>query len=224
MLLETLRPEGIQSRNIVRFLSLKEPTNDALAWGTVGVARGIGYRNDGSIQRGPKSSDFAVNAEEQAQNLQTAQNTMGGIFGRGNRVSPTALKKLDEVLTHLDDLGISVIGFAPPYAPTIYQFMIEDGNHLYLADTVEAVSALFERHNFPFFDISNAAWVGGNDEEMYDGSHVTELLMIRSYIYMLRELPHILDPYSDLDNLETIVQNATNPYYVFDPPPNGQTD
>lgn len=175
---------------------------------------GRGYRNDGSHQEG----DLLVNPElgelGRTHDLDAADDDWRQ-YVEGNRVDADMLQELVSFLNLARERGITVIGVSPPFMPSIYEMMIENGEHEYLPRSADRLENVFRRNGFAYYDFSNAAWVNGTDEELYDGWHPSEKLCLRMYIHILREQPDILSPYSDLAYLESLLSQAHNPLEVI---------
>src|SRR5207248_547269 len=117
-------------------------------------------------------------------------------------LSQTALNELDGILKYAKEHGIFVIGFAPPYAPTIYGEMMADGKHTYIPKEITALQEMFKRYEFGYFDFSDATQLGATEEDMVDSFHASEFINLRMYLRMLTTLPDVLGPYSDLAYLQ----------------------
>lgn len=206
LLAEDVRLETLLTRD--------EWVRHATGLGLFALQFGRGYRNDGSFQQGELVRDPNLGALGRSNDLERAPEGWRQ-FQFGNDVSEAALAELDAVLALAQSLDIYVIGFAPPYMPSIYEIMAASGQHDYLTRSAPRIQAVFERYGYPYFDFSNAAWIGGSDDELYDGWHATELLSARMYLAMLDALPGILSPYSDRDTLRQIIDSADNPVEVF---------
>jgi hypothetical protein len=209
--LDEVMAEEVQFETLIE---RDEWVRHATGLGLFALQFGRGYRNDGSFQQGELVRDPNLGELGRANDLERVPEGWRQ-FVKGNEVSDEMLAELDDFLQMTEDRDIFVIGFAPPFTPSIYEVMVSSGEHDYLTQSAPLIQDIFERHNYPYFDFSNAAWIGGVDEELYDGWHATELLSLRMYNAMLEALPDVLAPYSDLEHLQQIAANADNPVEVF---------
>jgi hypothetical protein len=180
--------------------------------GLKAILSGGGYRIDGS--RLSKIPTPAMLEERIAYHINMLEKKEA-IYRGGQALAQETLDDLDYVLQASNEKGIIVIGFFPPFRPSFYDKMMASGEHTYLPQASEQVAIIFERNGFDFFDYSNAAWIGGTDEDLYDGWHSTELFATQIYIELLKSLPDVLGEYSDLEYLQNVVDNAENPFDIW---------
>jgi hypothetical protein len=133
---------------------------------------------------------------------------------RGDEVSEAAFVQLDRILDKADALNIEVIGFTPPYMPTLYEEMVREGQHTYWDKALPRVQAIFDEHDFYFFDFSDVSDFS-SDAEMRDGNHPSELLTLRMYMKMVEGAPEILGQYTDMEGLQALIDQAPNPHEVI---------
>jgi hypothetical protein len=175
---------------------------------------GSGYRNDGSYQDGNILVNPDLAEVARAHDLEAAP-TGWRQFVQGSEVDERRLRRLDEFLDESQARGIMVVGVSPPFMPSIYRTLIEGGNNTYIEKANAAIAALFDAYGFPYFDFSDATQVGGNDTELYDGWHPTELLAGRMVVHMAEAQPDLFAPYVDVAALEQTLAGAENPIEVM---------
>jgi hypothetical protein len=193
-----------------------EPGTGGLALGLRAIRDGHGFRSDGSEQYG----DFLVAGwlwqPQQRENHLNMMRSGEDMYIYGDTISETRLQALDELLTFAAEHEIYVIGFLPSYMPSLWDEMTARGNHSYITALTPRLAALFDVYGFPFFDFSNGAWIGVEDEEFFDGWHASELGNLRLYQHMLDALPEVLGLYSDRNVLGQIAAAASDTWAVFD--------
>jgi hypothetical protein len=192
----------------------REWVRGGIGLGLNALSYGRGYRNDGSHQEGDLLIDPALGELGRSNDLGVVEDGWRQ-YVEGNRVDQSMIEAVSSFLDMARERGITVIGVSPPFMPSIYEQMMADGRHNYLSRSTERLTRVFAQHHLSYFDFSNAAWVGGTDEEMYDGWHPSEKLCLRMYVEMLRDQPELLNPYSDLQALEGLLATADNPLEVF---------
>ncbi len=187
---------------------------DALGLDALQGARG--YRNDGSHQEGDLLQNPALGDLARKHDIDKAPEGWRQ-FVQGNEVAAPMMQQLDSFLQLAQDKGMTVIGFGPPFMPTIARIMFDGNKTDYLPRSAAQIEALFAQRGFHYFDFTDPTAIGGSDAEMYDGWHASELMSLREYIAMLKALPDTLGPYSDLAALEQVAAQAENPLVVFGP-------
>jgi hypothetical protein len=196
-----------------RLLARVEPGNSGgIALGSRAIIDGHGFRNDGSEQYG----DFLV-----AQHL-WQPNTRGQHTGwfeegaemyvPGSEVDTDAMQQLRAILDFAQENNILVVGFSPPYMPSLWDAMEDSERHTYIQDLRPQLEDLFAEYDFPYFDFHDGADVGATDEDFFDGWHSSERIAAQQFINMAREVPQLAQ-YSDLDALQEIVDTAQDTFF-----------
>ncbi len=136
--------------------------------GLAAITVGAGYRNDGS--HAPGTFD-APPADPTISNIGTG--TEG--FEPSTTVSQGALAELDTLLADAHAKNIYVVGFLPPFAPSVYQKILTLPDQFgYLKTLAPDVSNIFKKYNFAFYDFTDPKSVGATEKQMADGIHLTE--------------------------------------------------
>lgn len=186
----------------------RDPIGRGTALGLDAQTTGIGYRWDGSMQSNP--AYLAKNSRERpAQSYRLFPPTQAG-----NTVIFSNFDELDRVLTRADELGITVVGFLPPYMPEMYDFMRGSRVHGYVQASRSRLRTLFLRHKLPLFDFSDVRELGVGGEEMSDFVHPSARLAARMFAVMAREVP-ALRAYADPDRLEAAIAASPDPGIMF---------
>ena len=182
--------------------------------GCVGLpacARQRGFSPDGSYHYGLDAEDGAVDLTfDDARRRITSGVSR---FEYGDTVNSNALDRLDEVLTFCDEKGISVIGFFPPYAPSIGAIMQQSGNYSYIDQLPQQVGAVFSRHESGVALYDFTYMEGVSDEQFVDGFHGGDLV----YAEMLRRMAADGGPLAELTDdatLAALIAGAKNPRVI----------
>lgn len=204
-----------ESFDINMYLQRREPNLGGLALGLRAIRDGHGFRNDGSEQYG----DFLVAhwlwpQNERQRHMDYVRDGIE-MFVYGDTVSETAMARLESALQWCKDHDIYVIAYSPPYMPTLYDTMVERGNHTYMAALVPRLESLFKDYGFSYFDFSDGEQLGATDDDFFDGWHASERIYIRLYRQIVLALPDILGAYSDEEFLEEADENAADTFQVF---------
>lgn len=198
-----------------RMFGREEPGGSGgLALGKRAIIDGHGFRNDGSEQYGDFLVAYHLRPEDMRWHHENLFAGGGDMYVEGNTVSETGMAQFREILDWAKQEDILVIGLLPPYMPSLWQQMSLSERHTYVPQVQTQLNDLFAEYNFPLFDYSNGADVGAIDEDFFDGWHSSERIALQMYINIARDVPE-LQPYSDLDALQNIVDTAPDTFRVF---------
>lgn len=192
------------------------------ALGLLGMEESFGYRNDGSLQQGflIESLDMQAAGRRRSRTAFDAgvEFDVGRPYTRGSELNPVMLARLEEVVAYLHEQGVQVMGFAPPYMPSIYDEMRASGEYTYIPQAVSAIEAMFAAYGYGFYDFTDPSVIGATDSEMYDGWHNTEALSARIVLALTEAHPELLADYVNLDALRARLEAADNPMKLFPTP------
>lgn len=185
-----------------------------MALGQRAIIDGHGFRNDGSEQYG----DFLVAGHLWQPNLRGHHvglfESGEDMYIEGNIVSENGMNQMREILDWAQNENILIVGMLPPYMPSLWERMIVSENHTYIPQAQVQLADIFAEYDFPLFDYSNGADAGATDEDFFDGWHASERIALQVYLNIAQELSE-LQPYSDLDTLQEIVDTAPDTFRVF---------
>lgn len=177
--------------------------------GLPACVRGSGFSADGSYHYGSQALDDAVDL--------TFRDAMERVrkgsarFEHADALCEGTLTQLDELLTFCDGQGIAVVAFLPPYAPSVYAAMVENGGYGYLEQVWPAVSGVFAAHpGQKVYDFTN---MPGTADEMYvDGFHGGDVV----YAMLVREMAQtsVLGRYTSEETLDALIAGAENPRVI----------
>ncbi len=180
-------------------------------------ARDNGFRNDGSYYYGrfihnPQTTDDP-NFQDTLSRIANGEKP----YNYGNTVSPGALDELRLFLTECQSRNIYVIGFLPPYPPRVYaQFKSFTDKFSYMFMLAQELKPIFQAYNFGFYDFTDAATFGSNDQEAVDGLHPSEKAYLRLIINLAASEPK-LRQHMDLKYLKTRLNQSPSGFFVFAP-------
>ncbi len=185
-----------------------------IALGIKAIENGHGFRWDGSERYG----DFLVGRflhqpTERQRHLEWMYSGQQ-MYVYGETPSEAMLQRLDALLRWCAERGITVIGFTPPFAPTLYHEMQQRGSHGYLFALMPRLDAAFAKYGYRFFDFSDGARFG-SDDDFFDGWHGSERIYLRLYVALVESLPDLLGRYTDVDTLRMLYDNAPDTWTVF---------
>lgn len=127
-------------------------------------------------------------------------------FERGEHVDDKTYEYLAELLEYCSENGITVIGFTPPFAPSIYNRMIASGNYGYLKEISPRCKLLFEEYGYEYYDYTDVSALAIDGAYFVDGIHGGEV----AYAYMVQDMivqGSCLREYVDVDVLNELLDN-----------------
>lgn len=201
--------------DLAQLLVREERRSGALGLGMRPIQDGHGFRNDGSEQYG----DFLVagwlwQPTERDRHIQWMRNGEE-MYVFGDTISPDRLAQFERFIATLDERGVHVVGFLPPYTPSLYAEMIANGNHRYIETLPATIESVMDQYDFDFLDFSDATQFGVTDEDFFDGWHGSERVYLRLFRAMAEALPDVFADYTDIERLTQIDQQAENTFWVF---------
>lgn len=208
---------GKREYDWARVFARHDPYAGTMALGTRALIDGHGFRSDGSEQYG----DFLVGryldaATERERHLQWMRDGVDMyVYGVADSLDLAALARFEALLDDARARGVTVIAFAPPFAPTLYERMVRRGNHAYM-DTLHArLRVMLEQRGFYYFDFSDSRQLNVTDADFFDGWHGSERVYLRLFAQMSDTLPDVLGRYTDADVLRAIDAAAGDTFRVF---------
>lgn len=206
---------GRRQIDLAKMLQRREPAAGGLALGLRAIGDGHGFRSDGSEQYG----DFLVagylwQPTERERHLEWMRAGVD-MYVYGETLDTAKLEQLDRLLSYLEERGVQVIGFAPPFAPSLYAEMTARGNHRYMDSLDAFLTDQFARRGFTYLNYADSRALDATDEDFYDGWHGSERVYLRLFIRMVESLPDVFAPFVNLDRLRAVDAQATDTFRVF---------
>ncbi len=178
------------------------------------ITRGGGYRPDGSIQNEKWQFD-PVYIEDRIERVLKIVEDGRSMYIQSRVIDTEALQELQSILEYLHSKDIEVIGYMPPFSPTIYQELMDSGKYEYMPQLEPILTALFEQYGFTFFDFTNPARTGTQDRDTWDGTHPSEKANGLIYLHIAKQMPDLFDDYTDLAVLDDVLSRTENSFMVF---------
>ena len=182
-------------------------------YGFNGRVKNSGFRWDGSYYYGD------VYREPDTQNAARFQDAFERIdmgssrFEWGNHVDPETNEKLAEVLKYCRDNGMEVIGFATPFAPSVYNKMMASGNYGYMTEISPVCANLFSEYGYMYFDYMDGTVLDLDDTYYVDGFHGGEVV----YAHIVNDMINkgsCLREYIDEDRLNELLVDCKNSLFL----------
>ena len=170
-------------------------------YGLAAAARGTGFALDGSYRYGILVQD---NLEEPQKNFAATYRQIDfgqQRFAYGDTPDALALEQLEQFLAFCTERGIEVVGFLPPYPPSVYQRMTQNGGYGYLDTLYEEIAARFTAAGGEFYDFTAFE---SEDVEYVDGFHGGDRVYARIALG-LAEHSEILSGQIDTSQIESML-------------------
>ncbi len=197
------------------FIVYQEPIHQSLSLG-FGAQQGYGYRNDGSVQRSHLIADYDTYSQGRLERDWNALLNRSEHFVSGGDIAEGRFNRLENILIWAREHGTIVIGYSPPFAPDFYEVMMSSGDYAYIEQATVRLRALFATYGFAYFDYTNPASLGVvQEDDFWDGWHMSERLMVQLILRIYRNLPDTLSEYIDSAYLEQTLTQSREPHDYF---------
>jgi hypothetical protein len=180
-------------------------------YGIFAMTNAYGFRHDGSRYYRGVESNLANQLRVDWQRLNKGEDW----FEHGTEVNIAALADLESTLQQAQAQGIIVIAILPPYHHEFYHPMLESNNYAYLDKARSQIRLLFNEYGMYLFDYTDTYPSGGSDDELYDSWHPGELLSLRITLDIVQSLPDIFAASVDTKVLQSMIDSAESPFFVF---------
>lgn len=175
-------------------------------YGFNGRIKDAGFQWDGSYYAGNVYHE--PTAEKDYMFADTFDRIANGYarFEWGVHIDDETCEYLKAFLEYCDENGITVIGFTPPFAPSVYDRMIASGNYGYLNEISPRCEEIFEDYGYEYFNYTDISMLNADDAYFLDGFHGSEV----AYAYMVQDMiaqGSCLREYVDVEELEELLDN-----------------
>ncbi len=138
-------------------------------------------------------------------------------FEYADSLSEEGIQKLETFFAFCKQNNIQVVGFFPPYAPSVWNRMtsMNNGkNYAYIKLLMPTVNPLFMKYGFPLFDFSDvSSW--SKDSEFIDGFHGGEKLYAKMMLHMASSTP-LLDSVFDRNTVKNKTDETSLDLAIFE--------
>ena len=177
-------------------------------YGLAAVGRGSGYYPDGSYCYG-NLMDHPEQGSDVGFHDSFDRITRGvSRFEWADTVYEPSLHELDRLLSFCKEHNIEVVGILPPYAPSVYQRMMDTGNYGYLTELPAAAGEILNAYGWELFDFTNMP--DTTDAEYIDGYHGGDRVYARIAQHLAEESTALAGKI-DTDYLDRALADSGNP-------------
>lgn len=181
-----------------------------------GRIKNEGFLNDGSYYYGYIYTNPESSGDYQFKDTYTRINNGCYGFEYGDIIDNKTLELLDDLLKYCSDKNIYVIGFVPPFAPSIYDKMMQSNNYKYV-NQLDECKRIFDKYNFEYYNFVDGGEIKDTDDSCFiDGFHGSEIVYGRMCLSMIDDNSKLLK-YLDCDRIQFLLKNAYNGL-LFDKP------
>jgi hypothetical protein len=145
--------------------------------GLTAKIHGDGFRKDGSYQYNRILNDQAYGKQYKFPFDDTTRRIEVGIhrFEYGDKPWNESVKQVIDLLEICKNRGICLIGFLPPYAPYIYDKMLDTGKYDYLNQIYPEILPIFNKYGYELYDFSDVKYFA-DDSVFIDGFHGSDIV------------------------------------------------
>lgn len=161
-----------------------------------------GFLNDGSYFYGATYAHPSKYFDDILKRIETG--TLK--FQYGEEVNPAALAALKDLLVYCKQNDIFVVGFTPPYAPSVNVAMGQNGGYGYMEALPLAAEKLFDTFEFEFYDYSDITMLECDDTYFVDGFHGGDVAYLRMFKDMVNQGSR-LSKYCNVKDMEKLNEN-----------------
>lgn len=181
--------------------------NYPMNYGVTGRSKGVGFQWDGSYYSGNVYREPTT--QEDYMFVITFERIDGGygFFEWGEHIDDKTCGYLKAFLEYCKENGIMVIGFAPPFAPSVYNRMIASGNYSYLSEISPKCEEIFQQYGYEYYDYTDVSILNVGDAYFVDGYHGGEV----AYAYIVEDMlaqGSCLREYVDEKQLEELLSDC----------------
>ena len=132
----------------------------------------------------------------------------------------TVAEGIDSFLSTCAGRGIKVVAVMPPFAPKVYQKMVETGHYTYLSELYGLLAPVFARYKgCEIFDFTDVTSLGVHNYDFIDGFHGSERIynqMIREIVNRDSTVASYFVPLSEIDRLDSVYASRHIRYHSID--------
>lgn len=181
-----------------------------------GRVKDAGFMSDGSYYYGNVYRDYEHSHDYQF--VSTLERIKNGtaVFEWGDCVDEDTIKELNELLSYCYDNNIIVVGFLAPYAPTIYNTMMDSGNYSFFDIVIDECEKSFKKYDYEFYNYLTGDYVGLGDEFFIDGFHGGDIVYGKILLDMAQG-DSKLRVFVDGDKIQSLIDNSYCTLTFYEP-------
>lgn len=150
-----------------------------------GIFKGDGYLKDGSYYYNSVYNHPEDQKDYGFKDTFRRIDEGNGRFEHGSDICTGTLEQLDELLSYCNEAEIYVVAFLPPFAPSVYDYMKDNGNMTYIDKIYDAAVPLFDVYGYELYDYTDSdTSLGVSDDMFIDGFHGSDTV----YLLMLQDM------------------------------------
>lgn len=187
----------------------------SINYGFNGRVRDRGFQWDGSyyygdVYRSPEDNKDYMFADTFAR--------IDGGYGKfewGEHIDKQTCEYLIALLEYCYEEGIEVVGFTPPFAPSVNDRMAASSNYGYLSEISPRCREIFGEYGYEYFDYTDVRELGLDDACFIDGFHGGEVV----YACLVRNMTtqgSCLQKYVDVKILDSLLDHSYNHLMLYD--------
>lgn len=195
-------------------LQRRDPLTGRTSLGLRALELSHGYRLDGSRQLGRlaiRPDHWSRLVQEELDRASDAPE----ISSADLYIHEPAFALLHKFLQEAKDDGLSVFGVTTPRHFAILERLKELGRDRHIAPIRARVEELFATFGFDYHYFGDMRAYGASANEWYDGRHMSESNSLRMMLVLFEQHPDVFDPYTDREQVRSLLESFTNPMDIF---------
>jgi hypothetical protein len=179
-----------------------------------------GFAADGSRYQGDLISAPELQEDYNFKNVLGRIRDGNARFQYGDLPDRTQTDAIDDFLSLCAARNIKVVAFLPPFAPMVYQTMLETGNYGYMSQLYGMLRPVFEKHEgCSLYDFTDVTAMGVHNYDFDDGFHGSENIyngMIRQMVRQDSTLVPYFVSEPEMDRLDSIYISKNIRYHSIE--------
>lgn len=188
---------------------IAEQINQAPSRSFVGKASattGRGHGIDGNLER----NFLGITASHIVKEHQRAWDNRNKMYEIGSSVDQENLMAVHDIIEIAQAHNTLIIAVLPPYHPQFYALLQDSQEHRYFDAAREAIAQGFENSGMLLYDFTNPSQTNIEPNMFFDGWHLGEVGTLQMYLQIVNDRPDLLAQYSDVEQLNDLLENAAS--------------
>lgn len=176
--------------------------------GITGKTKNTGFQYDGTYYYGDVYVNPTVQTDYQFKNTFERIENGNMRFEYGEEIDQDTIEQLHVLLDYCTDNGIYVVAFIPPFAPSIYDKMVETGKYMYIEEIESACQFMVNDYGFELYNYLDGEMLD-TDEAFIDGFHGSNVVYAKIIKDMCDKKSKLVD-YVDYAKVQELINDKSS--------------
>ncbi len=172
-----------------------------------GCIKDSGFMLDGSYFYGDIYRKPEEQSDYQFRNSFERMKKGDSPFVWGQEIEIETIKQLTSLLKYCAKHNIYVIGFLPPFAPSVCQSMKDSGNYSYIDKIPSSCKEIFDAYGYELYNFTNNEGLTVIDDYFVDGFHGNDIVYGKILQKMIEHKSRIA-PYLDMMKVNSLINKS----------------